>query len=72
MIPAAGKELLLRLPMLMCDANADVQTIHVQTNFVEVPFTVKDKKGRLVPGLTWRDVRVYENGLRRADGFVYG
>lgn len=38
-------------------------TLHVQTNFVEVPFTVKDSKGRLVAGLTWRDVRVYENGL---------
>jgi VWFA-related protein len=46
-------------------ADADAPTIHVQTNFVEVPFTVKDKKGRLVPGLTWRDVRVYENGLRQ-------
>ncbi len=40
-------------------------TMHVQTNFVEVPFTVKDSKGRLVPGLTWRDVRLYENGLRQ-------
>jgi VWFA-related protein len=40
-------------------------TLHVQTNFVEVPFTVKDSKGRLVPGLTWRDVHVYENGLRQ-------
>ena len=40
-------------------------TLHVQTNFVEVPFTVKDSKDRLVPGLTWRDVRVYENGLRQ-------
>ena len=40
-------------------------TLQVQTNFVEVPFTVKDYKGKLVPGLTWRDVRVYENGLRQ-------
>jgi len=40
-------------------------TLHVQTNFVQVPFTVKDSKGRLVPGLTWRDVRIYENGLRQ-------
>lgn len=40
-------------------------TLHVQTNFVEVPFTVKDNKGRLVPGLTWRDVHIYENGLRQ-------
>jgi VWFA-related protein len=39
--------------------------IHTGVNFVEVPFTVKDNKGRLVPGLTWRDVRVYENNLRQ-------
>jgi len=40
-------------------------TLAVQVNFVQVPFTVKDKKGVLVPGITWRDVRVYENGLRQ-------
>jgi VWFA-related protein len=40
-------------------------TLRVETNFVELPFTVKDSKGRPVPGLTWRDVRVYENGLRQ-------
>ena len=40
-------------------------TLNVQTNFVEVPFTVKDSKNQLVPGITWRDVRVYENGLRQ-------
>jgi VWFA-related protein len=40
-------------------------TLRVQTNFVEIPFTVKDNKGKLVPGLTWRDVRVYENNLRQ-------
>ena len=51
-LPAAGK-------------GAEAFTLHVQTNFVEVPFTVKDNKGHLVPGLTWRDVRVYENGLRQ-------
>ncbi|WP_260706253.1 VWA domain-containing protein [Edaphobacter flagellatus] len=38
-------------------------TLRVQTNFVEVPFTVKDNKGRLVPGITWREVRVYENNV---------
>jgi VWFA-related protein len=42
----------------------DVATLSVTVNFVEVPFTVKDSKGRLVPGLTYRDVRVYENGQR--------
>lgn len=41
------------------------QLPRLQVNFVEVPFTVKDSKGRLVPGLTWRDVRIYENGLRQ-------
>jgi VWFA-related protein len=40
-------------------------TLRVQTNFVEIPFTVKDSKGAQVPGLTWRDVRVYENNLRQ-------
>ncbi len=40
-------------------------TLAVQVNFVQVPFTVKDKKNQLVPGLTWRDVRIYENGLRQ-------
>ncbi len=48
---------------------ADLQdsgvTLRTQTNFVEVPFTVKDKHGALVPGLTWRDVQVYENGVRK-------
>jgi VWFA-related protein len=40
-------------------------TLHVQTNFVEVPFTVKDNKERLVPGIKPREVRIYENGLRQ-------
>ena len=40
-------------------------TFRTQTNFVEVPFTVKDSKNQLVPGLSWREVRVYENGLRQ-------
>ena len=37
----------------------------VFVNFVEVPFTVKDTHNHLVPGLTWRDVRVFENGQRQ-------
>ena len=39
--------------------------LHVQTNFVEIPFTVKDNKGNPVAGLTARDVRVYENNVRQ-------
>jgi VWFA-related protein len=40
-------------------------TIRQTVNFVEVPFTVKDNKNNLVAGLTWRDIRVYENGYRQ-------
>jgi hypothetical protein len=39
------------------------------TQFVEIPFTVKDSKGKQVYGLTYRDVRVYENGLRQSMKF---
>ena len=36
----------------------------LNVNFVEVPVTVKDSKGKLVAGLTWRDFKVYENDTR--------
>ena len=36
----------------------------VNVNFVEVPVTVKDAKGKLVAGLTFRDFKVFENGIR--------
>ena len=36
----------------------------VHVNFVQVPVTVKDSKGNLVSGLTWRDFTVYENNTR--------
>ncbi len=39
------------------------------TNFVEVPVTIKDNKGGLVAGLTWRDFRVFENGARQQLSF---
>jgi VWFA-related protein len=45
------------------EIGADSFKLRVQTNFVEVPFTVKDNKGKLVPGINWREVRVYENGV---------
>ncbi len=38
--------------------------IRLNVNFVEVPVTVKDSKGNLVAGLTWRDFKVFENGTR--------
>jgi VWFA-related protein len=39
--------------------------IVIHVNYVQIPFTVKDSKGHLVAGLTWRDVRVYENGAKQ-------
>jgi VWFA-related protein len=42
-----------------------VTTIRANVNFVQVPFTVKDKSGALVPAIDWREVRVFENGTRR-------
>jgi VWFA-related protein len=44
---------------------AKLPTLRLTSNFVEIPFTVKDSRHQLVPGITWRDVRVYENGLRQ-------
>jgi VWFA-related protein len=41
----------------------DAFLIRVTANFVDIPFTVKDSKGRLVPGLKQRDIQVYENGV---------
>ncbi len=46
-------------------AASALPTLRLNTNFVEVPFTVKDNKGGLVPGITWREVRVFENGIRQ-------
>jgi len=42
---------------------SDLPTFTSQTNAVEVPVTVKDSKGHLVAGLTYRDFRVFENNL---------
>jgi VWFA-related protein len=39
--------------------------ITVTTNAVEVPVIVKDSKGQMVAGLTWRDFRIFENNVRQ-------
>ena len=52
-------------PDLPASGTAPEVFMRVQTNFVQVPFTVKDKKGQLVPGIGWREVRVYENNVRQ-------
>jgi VWFA-related protein len=40
-------------------------TIRVTTTAVEVPVIVKDPKGQMVAGLTWRDFRIFENNARQ-------
>jgi VWFA-related protein len=42
-----------------------VATLVTRVNYVEVPFTVEDSKGRQVPGLNAPDVQVFENGVRQ-------
>jgi VWFA-related protein len=51
-LPAAGEGM------------AAVTKFVLNVNFVEVPVTVKDSKGRLVAGLTFRDFKVFENNER--------
>jgi len=43
---------------------SSLKTFIVNVNFVEVPVTVKDSKGNLVAGLTFRDFKVFENDQR--------
>jgi VWFA-related protein len=38
--------------------------IRVNVNYVDVPVTVKDSKGHLVAGLTFRDFKIFENDTR--------
>jgi VWFA-related protein len=40
-----------------------IKTLMVHVDAVDIPFTVKDSKGKLVPGLEPRDIQIYENGL---------
>jgi VWFA-related protein len=46
-----------------------VATLVMRVNYVDVPFTVEDSKGRQVPGLSQRDVQVFENGARQHISF---
>jgi len=49
---------------------ADLGTkIVLNTTEVTVPVTVKDSKGKLVAGLTWRDFKVFENNTREHIGY---
>ena len=63
--PAAGTPPADQTPTYVPPAGEGAEAIKsliVRVNAVDVPFTVKDKKGNLVAGLTPRDVRIFENG----------
>jgi VWFA-related protein len=61
--PAAAEEQEQDQGPLPVTDRSQANTISVNVQYHAIPFTVKDSKGHLVPGLTYRDVRVYENGL---------
>lgn len=52
-------------PVIPPPGQASSYSLVVQVNYVDVPVTVLDKKGQPVPGLTWRQFRVYEDGVRQ-------
>jgi VWFA-related protein len=51
-------------PPEIADVEKTNYLITTYTTYVEVPVTVKDPKGHMVAGLTWRDFKVYENNTR--------
>jgi VWFA-related protein len=71
--PSQGKDLVQTAPPEMPAAGEGVAAtslkIKINVNFVEVPVTVKDSKGKLVAGLTYRDFKVYENDTREPIAF---
>src|ERR1035438_5440625 len=67
-----GKDLIQKAPPEMPAAGEGVSAITTfikHTTFVEVPVTVKDPKGKLVAGLTYRDFKVFENDTREPLAF---
>jgi VWFA-related protein len=67
--PETGPDTFQTTPPELPDTTKGVEAntflIRTYTNFVEVPVTVKDSKGHLVAGLTYRDFRIFENNQRQ-------
>jgi VWFA-related protein len=68
-----GKDEIQTAPPVMPAAGEGVEKtatlIRMNVNFVEVPVTVKDSKGKLVAGLTYRDFKIFENDTREPIAF---
>lgn len=47
----------------MLASRDDLYKMSIAVNFVQVPVRVKDGSGKLIPGLTSNDFRVYEDGV---------
>src|ERR1039457_6974539 len=65
--PTQGKDEFQATPPEMPAAGEGMAALTrfvLNVNFVEVPVSVKDSKGKLVAGLTFRDFKVYENDTR--------
>jgi VWFA-related protein len=60
--PSQPKEPIQSTPPEAQNPEELATTLRINVTYVEVPVTVKDSKGNLVSGLTWRDFRVFENG----------
>lgn len=62
--PPDVKDAFKQPPPEIADVEKTNYLIKTYTTYVEVPVTVKDPKGKMVAGLTWRDFKVYENNTR--------
>jgi VWFA-related protein len=61
--PAKPQDQIQSTPPEQLDAEELATKFKIEVTYIEVPVTVKDNKGNLVAGLTWRDFRVFENGV---------
>jgi VWFA-related protein len=70
---AQGASVVEAAPYLPQQGQAEegIRTLMLHVDAVNIAFTVKDSKNKPVPGLDWRDIQVYENGLRQHIDIFY-